>query len=421
VAKTFVGIGFGPIQSGLFLLEADASRNFERLVVAEVVPDIVAAVRKNGGQIRVNVAGEHGIAAHELTGLEIYNPLVAADAARLVDAIAEASEIATALPSVDFFCRGSPSSAELLARGIERKMADRRLPRAIIYAAENHNHAAERLQEAVTAEIVSTDRPRVKNCAAFLNTVIGKMSGVVADPHQIERDGLAPLVEGGNHAVLVEKSNRIFISQIPFVDFQRGITVFQEKPYLLPFEEAKLYGHNATHALLGYLAHRAGLTFMHEANAPLRRLVEHAFLEESGRALCHRHSGVDPLFTQRGWTEYVDNLMQRMVNPYLQDRVDRVIRDPRRKLAWNDRFIGTMRLAIEQGIDPRCYAIGAAAAVELLQREQPANSIQSLLTNLWQTDGASAEDRNAIIQRIDRASQYELSSPFPLSNVLTES
>jgi mannitol-1-phosphate 5-dehydrogenase len=160
---------------------------------------------------------------------------------------------------------------------------------------------------------------------------------------------------------------------------------------------------------------------MHEANAPLRRLVEHAFLEESGRALCHRHSGVDPLFTQRGWTEYVDNLMQRMVNPYLQDRVDRVIRDPRRKLAWNDRFIVTMRLAIEQGIDPRCYAIGAAAAVELLQREQPANSIQSLLTNLWQTDGASAEDRNAIIQRIDRASQYELSSPFPLSNVLTES
>ena len=37
-------------------------------------------------------------------------------------------------------------------------------------------------------------------------------------------------------------------------DFKRGITVFDEKGTLQPFEEAKLYGHNAAHALMGYLA-----------------------------------------------------------------------------------------------------------------------------------------------------------------------
>jgi hypothetical protein len=46
---TFVGFGFGPIQAGLFLAEAfQLSGAFHRLVVAEVVPAVVAAVRAAG-------------------------------------------------------------------------------------------------------------------------------------------------------------------------------------------------------------------------------------------------------------------------------------------------------------------------------------------------------------------------------------
>lgn len=409
MAKLFVGIGFGAIQSGLFLLEAHASRNFERLVVAEVVPEIVEAVRKNGGRIRVNIAHQHGIETREIERVEVYNPTDAADAACLVDAIANADEIATALPSIDFYSRGLPSPAELLAMGIERKLADGRLPQAIVYTAENHNNASEKLQEAVAARIRDLDRPRFGERIAFLNTVVGKMSGIVTDLGQIERDGLAPLVAGGKYAILVEEFNRILIGRIPFRDFQRGITVFQEKPDLRPFEHAKLYGHNAAHALLGYLAHRAGLTFMHEANVSLRRLVTHAFLGESGAALCRRHAVVDSLFTRDGWAENVDDLMQRMLNPHLQDRVDRVIRDPRRKLAWDDRLIGTMRLAIEQGIEPRCFAIAAAAATESLPQKEGVESVRSLLTTIWGAAG-SAEDHNAIIERIEQASPCLVSS-----------
>ena len=43
--RTFVGFGFGPIQTGLFLSEAFASCRFGRLVVAEVMADLVAAIR----------------------------------------------------------------------------------------------------------------------------------------------------------------------------------------------------------------------------------------------------------------------------------------------------------------------------------------------------------------------------------------
>ena len=40
----FVGFGFGPIQSGLFLNEAFQSGNFSRLVVAEIDQNLVDAV-----------------------------------------------------------------------------------------------------------------------------------------------------------------------------------------------------------------------------------------------------------------------------------------------------------------------------------------------------------------------------------------
>ena len=48
-------------------------------------------------------------------------------------------------------------------------------------------------------------------------------------------------------------------------------TVFEEKDHLLPFEEAKLYGHNATHALAAYIGAVRGVTQI----AELKRLARH--------------------------------------------------------------------------------------------------------------------------------------------------
>ena len=84
--RTFVGFGFGAIQGGLFLYEAHRSGKFARLVVAEVVPEVVEAIRRSGGCYRVNVATRTGIEVHEISKVEIYNPLVPADAAKLAAA-----------------------------------------------------------------------------------------------------------------------------------------------------------------------------------------------------------------------------------------------------------------------------------------------------------------------------------------------
>jgi mannitol-1-phosphate 5-dehydrogenase len=175
--------------------------------------------------------------------------------------------------------------------------------------------------------------------------------------------------------------------------------VFEEKDDLLPFEEAKLFGHNATHALMGYALKRDGFAWMADAaRVPdLLSLARDAFLEESGVALCRKHRGVDPLFTESGYRAYADDLLDRMLNPHLRDSVDRVTRDPKRKLGWDDRLVGTMRMALSQGVEPARFAQGAAAALDLLRRDDR-RPVEVVLDDIWA--GAPQTERKAILQRI---------------------
>ena len=399
--RTFVGFGFGAIQGGLFLYEAHRSGNFGRLVVAEVVPEVVAAIRRSGGCYRVNVATRTGIEVHEVSKVEIYNPLVPGDAAKLVTALAEASEICTALPSVDFFTRGEPSIADLLADAVRRKTADTSLPACIVYTAENHNHAAEILEQAVSQRWNGPLPPQ----AQFLNTVIGKMSQVVTDPQEMAERSLAPIAPGIDRAFLVEEFNRILVSKTTIPGFTPGIRVFIEKDDLLPFEEAKLYGHNAIHALLGFIGMLKGYTKMTELkdDTLLMNVARKAFIQESGAALVPKYASLgDELFTEAGYRLYAQDLLERMTNPYLADTVARAGRDVVRKLGATDRIFGTMALALEQGIEPKNMAMGAMAGVALLLANAPeyglpqdlrslnwrrlnAPGLTPLLTWLWQS------------------------------------
>ena len=349
--RPFVGFGFGPIQSGLFIYEALRSGNFSRLVIAEVDAALVRAVRVAGGMCRINIAHPTGITSETLGPLQMLNPTVEEDRGPLIEAIAAADELATALPSVEYYTRGGEASvANLLAAGLGASVKPR-----IVYTAENHNHAADILEAAVG--------PRAH--VQFLNTVIGKMSGVITEASEQRRLGLAPLAPGLDRAVLVEEFNRILITRVALPGFTRGIGVFEEKPDLLPFEEAKLYGHNAIHALLGFWAHERGYRYMSEAgpDRALMRFARDAFLSECGAGLIHRHAGVDPLFTTDGFRAYADDLLARMVNPFLCDPVARVIRDPQRKLGWDDRLMGAMRLVCAAGVRPERLASGARLAL----------------------------------------------------------
>jgi mannitol-1-phosphate/altronate dehydrogenase len=407
-SRTFVGFGFGAIQSGLFLYEAFNSGAFHRLVVAEVMPEIVAAVQQESGYFCVNIAHRDRVESARVGPVEIHDPAMEADRLDFLAALVEAEEIATAVPSVAFYVSDKAGSIHrLLAEGLCQKV-EQGGPRAVVYAAENHNHAAEILEAAVMDLIPQEQRAAVRSRVRFLNTVIGKMSQVVADPLEVRAQNLTPITPNLSRAFLVEAFNRILISKVEFPDaFQRGIRVFQEKDDLLPFEEAKLYGHNATHALLGYLGAMLGAQRVADLqDVPgMLPFARAAFIEESGTALIRKHTGIDQLFTPDGYRDFADDLLERMTNPFLVDMIERVTRDTERKLDWNDRLTGTMRVALEQGVSPRRYALGAAAALvrldpATLEGQTPAASI---LDELWQKASPDQVEKNRLVALIETA------------------
>jgi mannitol-1-phosphate/altronate dehydrogenase len=397
--RTYTGFGLGAIQAGLFLYEAMASGNFCRLVVAEVLPEVVRRVRENHGFLTVNIAYADHVEAMPVGPIEILDPSIEVDRQKLVDALSCSQEIGTAVPAIRYYSSAGPESlCHILAAGLHEKVK-RDNPRAVLYAAENHNHAAEILEELVLLEIPSVERDILRFRVQFLNTVIGKMSGVITGRSEIKSLNLIPMTPDSDRAFLVEAFNRILISRVDFPKihhmpaFERGITTFIEKDDLLPFEEAKLFGHNATHALAAYLGELLGIHRI--ADIPyipgLLDFMRRAFIEESGKALIHRYNGIDPLFTPQGYADYADDLLSRMVNPWLTDTAERVGRDVERKLSWDDRLVGTLRLGLTEGISPRRYALGTAAALTRLEPgylTQAADPAERLFT-LW---GAGPRD-----------------------------
>jgi mannitol-1-phosphate/altronate dehydrogenase len=410
--RTYVGFGFGAIQAGLFLYEAFGSGAFRRLVVAEVLPEVVAAVRRAEGGYYVNIAHPDRVEHAPVGPVEVEDPATESDRRRLVEAVAGAEEIGTAVPSVKFYVSDGPGSIHrILAEGLRRKAAGG--PRAVVYAAENHNHAAEILEAAVLDEIPPGERAAVRGRVRFLNTVIGKMSGVVTDPAEVQAQSLTPIAPGLPRAFLVEAFNRILISQSRFEEtsdeppFRRGIRAFEEKADLLPFEEAKLYGHNATHALAAYVGAVRGVQRIADLPgvAGVLPFLRAAFIEESGEALIRKHAGVDPLFTPEGYRAYADDLLARMTNPYLQDTAERVGRDPQRKLGWDDRLIGTLRVALRQGVAPRRYALGAAAALAVLDESvldtQGDAPLADRLTPLWAGASPDPHEKESVLALVE--------------------
>lgn len=380
--STFVGFGFGAIQGGLFLSEAYSSNSFNRLVVSEIDQQTVEQVRAGEGTYFCNVAEADGVRVEKIEGLEIYNPLVPADRMELIQAISEAQEMCTALPSFKLYDAGEDSVAKIICEGLKIKMESHELPSAVIYAAENDSRAASRLRMACQKYLPNLSEEKV----VFSETVIAKMCSVVIDPIRIDAEELIPIVEEFPKAFLVEAFNQILIEEKQPHGFIRGLKKFHTKEDLDPFAISKFLGHNAIHALLGYLAKQQGIAYMHEAGKQkdLMEMVRSAFIDEAGAGLCKEFSRVgDPLFSEVGFCDYVDDALIRMVNPYLRDPVDRVTRDPVRKLGWEDRLIGSMKLACRAGVEPKILAKGAALALQCACVENKWGSPKIGLDEIW--------------------------------------
>ncbi|MGL4943929.1 MAG: hypothetical protein ACRC46_12160 [Thermoguttaceae bacterium] len=337
---TFLGIGAGPIQTGIFVAGAAAMR-CERIVLVDVDESLVDAIQRSGS-VTVNTSGAESVTATTFNNVVALHPERDHDA--VVEAASYATYLATALPATRFYANVAPWLREAFFR----------VPQKIryVYTAENSTTAAHEL-----AELVG-DFPNT----FYLDTVIGKMSQVF----ETSSSSLPPLVAGYARGHLVEEFHTIYSSHAPGIE-TNGLAGLTPKRDLRPFEEAKLYGHNATHLVLGVWANQRGCRVMSDIAAfpDLVARAEEVLINECGRALCKRFAGADDFFRPATFAAWGRELVARMISPTLSDSVERVLRDIDRKLAPNDRLLGAIRLCVAEGVAPTLLVNAARDASKL--------------------------------------------------------
>lgn len=376
--KVFVGIGSGAIQLGLWAYYA--FRKGAKVVLSEVDEGRVKDIRSNGNCYHINLARFDRVVSVKIGPVDICNPSVREDRNRLLAAIREANDIVTAVPSTKVYEKGG--IAALLAEGLSKPERP-----VLIYASENQIGAARQLESLA----FPGGRPaRVE----LSETVIERMGGPQDDPELIGKLHLETITPGKGPALLVEEFDQIRVEHETLSKrepYESLFTMFFPTSHIHFFEELKLLGHNAVHFLLGTLGKHKGYTFMSEWNGDpdFGWIGVDALMEETGGWFKKNYvSAGEAVATEEGYSRWTSELARRIVNPFLYDRVDRIIRDADRKLGWEDRIIGTMRKALEAGVEPRRFALGVAAALMLRGQSSAC---------------ASRVDKNAALARLEAA------------------
>ncbi|MDL9980268.1 mannitol-1-phosphate 5-dehydrogenase [Microbacterium candidum] len=290
-----------------------------------------------------------------VTGFRALNSAVDPDA--VADEVATADVATTAVgPTILRFV------APLLVEGLRRRDASR--PPLQIMACENAINATDLLREEMAA-VAGDEWVELATRAVFANTAVDRI--VPAQP-----------AEGGVD-VTVEAFFEWAIERPPFGDAPPHIPGAHFVPDLAPYIERKLFTVNTGHAATAYFGAQAGRATIAEAisDPEIAAKVEAALVETS--AVLESVHGLPPAEL----ADYRATILRRFRNRALPDTVERVGRQPLRKLSRHERFVGPASVAAERGlpVDALVAAMGAALAFEDSDDEQ-AVELQRLLREL---------------------------------------
>ena len=135
----------------------------------------------------------------------------------------------------------------------------------------------------------------------------------------------------------------------------------------MAYLERKLFTLNSGHAICAYLGYLRGYETIKDSIAdPAIGEIVHAAISESGEGLI-REFGFDPDVHHA----YVEKIFARYQNPFLEDEVLRVGREPIRKLEAGDRLIKPLTTTASYGLPVDHLIFGAAAALRFDCPEDP--------------------------------------------------
>jgi mannitol-1-phosphate 5-dehydrogenase len=280
------------------------------------------------------------------------------DEPAVVDEIASADIVTTAVgPTVLKFI------APVIAAGL-RKRPGGGAPVAVM-ACENAVNATDVLAGHIREQVPDAEWPAVTARTVFANTAVDRIV-----PAQSGQDGLD---------VTGETYFEWAIERPPFGGQEPSIPDATWVDNLAPYIERKLFTVNTGHASTAYHGFARGITKLSDALADdgVRAAVE-GVLAETKQLLVAKHG-----FPDAAQQAYVDKILQRFANPYLPDTVDRVGRQPLRKLSRSERLIGPAAELAERGVRPQHLLATVDAALSFDVPEDPESvELQHLLKTL---------------------------------------
>ncbi|MDG3085937.1 mannitol-1-phosphate 5-dehydrogenase [Vibrio hannami] len=334
--------GAGNIGRGFIgKLLADAGIEVTFADVNEVV--VNGLIEKN--EYPVKVVGEECV-VEMVTGVTAIN----STSPEVVNLIAESDLVTTAVgPTV------LKIIAKTVAQGIEKRLENGINTPLNIIACENMVRGTSQLKAAVFELLTDDIKAQAEELVGFVDSAVDR---IVPPAEEGEENPLAVTVETFSEWIVDETQ---FKGDIP------EIAGMEKTDNLMAFVERKLFTLNTGHCVTAYLGCLKGHETIREAieNPEIRSEVKTA-MEESGEVLINRYG-----FDREAHAAYIEKILGRFANPYLVDEVDRVGRQPIRKLSENDRLIKPLNGTIEYGTSNDTLLKGVAAALKYKNEDDP--------------------------------------------------
>ena len=372
--------GGGNIGRG-FIGKILAEAGYE-VVFADINRTVIDRLNQDHGYT-VHVVGE-GVDQHET--VKNVRGINSGDEAAVTAEISDATLVTTAVgpPVLEIL-------APLLARSLAARYRAGGAPLNII-ACENMVRGSSFLKEKVLAA--------AGDDAALIDANTGFVDCAV--------DRIVPPVRGGDAdplAVTVEVFSEWIVDSTQFKGAVPAIAGMIATDKLMAFIERKLFTLNTGHTALAYFGQLAGKKTVGEAmqDDAVRQAAE-AVMKESGAVLIRRYA-----FDPAAHRAYIDKILKRFANPYLHDDIDRVARQPLRKLGAQERFIKPLNGMLEYDL-PHDATVRAIAAT--LHYHNPDDPQAVEMQHYRQAHGIAATlvkysdfDNTAVVAKIEAAYQ----------------
>ena len=269
---------------------------------------------------------------------------------KLMDAILEADIMTTAV-GVNILSR----IAETLAKGIKNRLAKGVEKNLNIIACENAVGASEVLKEEIFKYLTEEEKETVDKYVGFPNSSVDRIVPPVSEKMENPLD----VVVENYYEWNVDRNG--FRGEIPEIN---GMNLTGN---LIAYVERKLFTLNTGHAITAYLGNLRGYKTIEESinDNEIYEVVYHAMVE-SGDGLVKKYD-----FDRESHLKYIDKIIARFKNPYLQDDIKRVGREPIRKLSKGDRLVKPLLNSMSYGISTENLLLGVGAVLYYNNPEDP--------------------------------------------------